>query len=146
MKKNIHEILDEFREAKTETAKRQVLVDNATPDFVAFLQLSFDPRVKFLVKEIPPYKPNNAPIGMGYTNMGNAVKKAYLFIDGHPKRNPDLMEDRQNKVLIQVLESLEAKEAELFVAMLKKSVKVPQLTKTLIEKTFPGIFEIKINV
>jgi hypothetical protein len=146
MKKNVYEILDEFQKAKSETDKRQILVNNATPDFVAFLQLAFDPRIKFVLKETPQYKPSNVPAGMGYTNMGNAIKKTYLFIDGHPRRSPNLTEEKTKELLINILEGLEAREAEMFVAMVHKKVKIPGLTKALLEKTFQGIFEVKINV
>jgi hypothetical protein len=137
LKKNVYEILDEFRNAKDERAKRQVLVDNATPDFVAFLQLSFNPHIKFTVKDIPKYNPSPMPPGMGYTNMGNAIGKTYLFIEGHPKR-PNLTDKKQTELLIQVLESLEAREAEVYTQMITKSVKVPKLDLKLLEKTFEG--------
>jgi hypothetical protein len=145
MKKNVYEILDEFKNAKTELEKRQVLVKNATPDFISFLQLSFSPSVKFSLNEAE-YKPSNMPAGMGYTNMGNAIKKSYLFIEGHPKRAPNLTVEKTKILLTQILESLEAREAELYIAMLKKSVKIPHLTPKLLEKTFPGIFESPIKL
>jgi len=145
MKKNIYEILDEFKAAKNETERRKVLVDNATPDLIAFLQLAFSPSVKFTIKEAA-YKPSNAPAGMGYTNMGNAIKKSYLFIEGHPKRAAALTEEKTKLLLTQILESLEAREAEMYVAMLKKQVKVPNLTLKLLEKTFPGFLETPIKL
>jgi hypothetical protein len=157
MKKNVYEILDEFKAAKSEDDKRRVLVRNATPDFVGFLQCAFDPRVKFVKFPLPTpvnakyggegeYRPDYAPAGMGYTNMGNAIKKAYLFIDGHPKRPPALTPEKTADLLIQILEGLEAREAEIYLLMIEKKVKVPALTKALIEKTFPNIFQIPVNV
>ena len=159
MKKNIYEILEEFKAAKTEDDKRRVLANNATPDFVGFLQCAFDPRVKFVKFPIPTpvatkyagegeYRPmnENIPAGMGYTNMANAIKKTYLFIDGHPKRPTTLTPEKTCDLLVQILESLESREAEMYIAMLQKKVKVPALTKALIEKTFPNIFQIPVNV
>lgn len=146
MKKNVYEILEEFKKAPGEIAKRQILVNNATPDFIAFLQLAFDPRVKFDVESIPKYNPSNMPAGMGYTNMGNALKKAYLFIENHPKRQAGLKPERREQILIQLLESLEGREADVFGQMLRKTLKVPYLTNKLLEKTFPGIFELPIRI
>jgi hypothetical protein len=117
MKKNLHEIFEEFDVAKGERAKRQILVDNATPDLIGFLQGTFDPRVKFIYNKdnLPKFKDLITPIGMGYTNMGNAVKKSYMFIEDHPKRAPTLSKEKMDEVLIQLLESLEPKEARLYI-------------------------------
>jgi len=145
MKKNVYEILDEFKAAKNEHDRRKVLVDNATPDFIAFLQLSFSPKIKFWVKEAK-YKPSNSPAGMGYTNMGNAIKKSYLFIEDHPKRNANLTEEKAKVLLTQILESLEAREAAVYLEMLNKKVKVPYLTLALLEKTFPGFLETPVKL
>ena len=152
MKKNVYEIFEDFKNAKSEREKKQVLVDNATPDFVGFLQCAFDPRVKFLKMEIPEagigaskYKPDMVPPGMGYTNMANAMKKTYLFIENHPKRNGDVKPERLKLLLIQILEGLEAREAEMYLAMISKQVKVPGLTPKLVKETFLGIFETPIQ-
>jgi hypothetical protein len=145
MTKNIYEIFDEFQKQKNETDRRKVLLKYHTPMLVTFLQLAFDPRIKFTVKEIPKYKPQGHLPGMGYSTMGPALKKAYLFIEGHPRR-PNLTPKKQDVLLIQLLEGLEDREAVAYSLMLQKKVDIPYLTPKLIEKTFQGIFDIKVNV
>lgn len=141
---NIYEIFDEFQKGKNEIERRQVLIKHKSQMLTTFLQLAFDPRVKFAIKEIPKYKPSGMPPGMGFTTTGPALKKSYLFIEGHPER-PVLTEERQEQLLVQILESLENREAVAYGLMLQKKVEIPYLTPKLIEKTFPNIFSIPIK-
>lgn len=147
MTKNIYEILQEFEQAKTERDKRLILVKNMTQTLVTFLQLAFRPDVHFTIKEIPKYKPSGMPPGMGYSNMGQALSKAYMFIENHPRRAPKLKgTKKEQNVLINILESLEDREAVMYSQMLLKKVKVKGLNLALLEKTFEGFSEVKIKV
>jgi hypothetical protein len=136
--KNIYEVLDEFKTAKTKQDRIGVLRKNDTWALKSVLQGVFHPDVKFNVK-IPEYKKEDVPPGMSYDHMTSALQRAYLFQEGNPRTPPALTEKRKIELLIQILESLEPKEAEVFANMLKKDLKTPYLTEALVNEAFDGL-------
>jgi hypothetical protein len=79
------------------------------------------------------------PAGMSYGHMTEALSRVYLFVKGNPRVSPDLTDKRKTEILIQILESLEEKEADVFAGMLKKDLNVPYLTPLLVNEAFPGL-------
>lgn len=136
--KNIYEVLNEFKAVKTKQERIDVLRKNDSWALKMVLQAIFHPNVKFNVK-IPDYNKIDVPPGMSYNHMTEALQRAYLFQEGHPKTPPALTDKRREEILIQLLESLEPPEAEVFANMLRKDLKVPYLTQALVNETFPGI-------
>ena len=57
----------------------------------------------------------------------------------NPRVPAGLTEKRKNEILIQILESLEEKEADVFIGVLKKDLKVPYLTEALVREAFPEL-------
>ena len=51
-------------------------------------------------------------------------------------------EKRKTEILIQILESLEEDEADVFAAMLTKKLKVPHLTPALVNEAFPDLLQL----
>jgi hypothetical protein len=47
--------------------------------------------------------------------------------------------EKMNQVLVQLLESFEPQEAQIFVNMLKKDLQVKYLTYNLVKETFPNL-------
>ncbi len=138
MRKNLYEIFDEITKAPDTAARMALLRQNETPALVEFLKGVYNPDVKFAVTSIPKYRPSDAPPGLGLTSMDMELKRAYLFQVEHPKKPRELSAKRQEQILIQVLESLEAREAELFGNMLLKKLDVPTMSRGLAEVAFPG--------
>lgn len=136
--KNIYEVLDDFRTAKTKQDRIAVLRKNDSWALKSVLQAVFHPNVKFNTK-VPDYKKEHVPPGMSYDHMTSALQRAYLFQEGNPRTPPALTEKRKTELLIQILESLEPKEAEVFCNMLKKDLKVPYLTEALVNEAFDGL-------
>ena len=136
--KNVYEVFDEFKAAKTKQDRIGVLRKNETWALKSVLQGAFHPDVKFNTK-IPEYKKEEVPPGMSYDHMTSALQRAYLFQEGNPRTPPALTDKRRTELLIQILESLEPKEAEVFVNMLKKDLKVPYLTEALVNEAFDGL-------
>lgn len=137
--KNIYEILNDFKDAKTKKDRIDVLRKNDNWALRNVLQGAFDKRVNFSVTEIPQYKTEEVPPGMSYNHMTYALSKAYLFMNNNPRTPAGLNPQRRDQLLIQILESLEVPEAEVFANMLKKDLKVPYLTEALINEAFPGL-------
>ncbi len=137
--KNIYEVFAEFEKAKTKEEKVYILRKNVTYALREVLRGSFNPNIRFFINEAPQYKPSDAPIGLGYSSIHQELGRAYLFELNNPKVPPTLTENRKKQILIQILETLEAKESEIFVNMLLKKQEVKGLTPAIVKEAFPDI-------
>ena len=137
--KNMYEILDQFKNVKTKQERIDVLRRNDNYALRNVLIGAFDPNIKFTVKKVPDYKKMDVPPGLSYSHMTEALSKVYLFVDGNERRPSGLTEKRETELLIQILESLEEKESEVFANMIRKDLKVPYLTSNIINEAFPGL-------
>jgi|694.fasta_scaffold00075_139 hypothetical protein len=137
--KNIYEVLDDFRNVKTKQDRIDVLRKNDSYALRNVLLGTFNPDIQYTVTEIPAFKREQMPAGMSYGHMTEALSRVYLFVKGNPRVSPDLTDKRKTEILIQILESLEEKEADVFAGMLKKDLNVPYLTPLLVNEAFPGL-------
>ena len=138
--KNIYEVFNEFKTAKNKKDRVQVLQKNDTWALRQVLVGAFHPNVDFTVAKIPEYKrDDDLPPGMAYNNMTQVLDKIYLFMKNNPRTPAGLTEKRKNELLIQILESLEPKEADVFMGVLMKDLKVPYLTEALVNEAFGGL-------
>lgn len=137
--KNIYEIFDEYERAKSIEDKIAILRFNSNYALKNVLKGTFDPDIKFVFNEIPPYKKSDAPAGLGYTSIHQELGRAYLFEKDNPRVDPNLTHQRKTEILIQILESLEAREAEIFANMLLKKQNVEGLTYMMVRETFPDL-------
>lgn len=137
--KNIYEVFDEFEAAPSRKDKVAVLQRNSTYALKSLLKGTFDPNVQFTVEKVPYYGPSDSPPGLGYTSIHQEIGRAYLFEANNPKVDPNLSPKRKEQLLIQMLESLEKREAEVFMNMLLKKQKVKGLTANIVKEAFPGL-------
>lgn len=138
--KRIFEVLDEVSKAKTKQAKIDILRNNASYALRTVLEGTYDPVVKFVFDKIPEYKKEvNVPAGMGYTSLDVELARFYLFVEGNPRVDPNLSLERKTHILIQMLEALEPREAEVLANMLMKNLHVKGLNADLVEEAFPGL-------
>ncbi len=136
--KNIYEVLNEFKTVKTKQERIGVLRKNESWALKSVLQGAFHPDIKFNTK-VPDYKKVDVPPGMSYDHMTSAMQRVYLFHEGNPKAPAGLTDKRRTELLIQILESLEPQEAEVFTNMLQKDLKIPYLTQGLVNEAFEGL-------
>lgn len=132
------EILQQFDAAETRKDKIVVLQKHDTARFRDFLVLAFKPEIEFDVA-IPKYKPSLNPAGLNELYIDGELSRMYRFIKDHPKRPSGFGGDRQEQILISVLEGLHKDEAELLINVLKKDLKVKYLTPALVREAYPGI-------
>ncbi len=137
---NIYEIFNEFEKANTRNEKIDVLRRHGNYALRSVLKGTFDPNVKFVIQNIPYYKPSDAPPGLGYTSINQELGRAYLFEENNPKVASNLSMKRREEILIQILESLEAKEAEVYMNMLLKKQRVEGMTTEIVKEAFPDLF------
>lgn len=140
--KNVYEVLNDFKNANTKAERLEVLRNNDTFAVRNVLMGAFDPRIMFTVDNVPEFKREKMPAGMSYSNMTIELGRTYLFIKDHPRTPAGLTEKRKTEILIQILESLEEEEADVFAAMITKKLKIPHLTPALINEAFPGLIQV----
>jgi hypothetical protein len=104
------------------------------------LKGTYDPNVKFTIDRVPLYKPSDAPIGLGYTNIHTELDRVYLFEVNNPRTSTNLSDKRKEQILIQMLEAMEKREAEVFMNMLLKKQKVKELNAEVVKEAFPNLF------
>lgn len=140
MQKNVYEVIDEVKATSSKKAAMEVLAKNMTPALKQVLRANYHPNIKFVITEIPNYKPDDSPPGMGLSNIPMEINRVYLFEENNPRVSPNLTLERKKQLLTQILESLEAREAQVFADMLLKRIKLKYLDKETIEEMFPDIF------
>lgn len=140
MIKNIHEVFEEIEAAPNKDVAKTILMYNMTAGLRGVLRANFHPGIKFVIDEIPSYKENDAPIGLGITSIHKEINRVYIFEQNNPRVDPNLTLERKKQILVQILEALEAKEAKVFADMIMKRIKVKHLNKKMIEEVFPEMF------
>lgn len=139
MNQNMYEIFRDFERAPDRAAKIAVLHKNYRPVLGDVLQGAFHPDIKFTIKSKPSYRRSDAPPGMGYSSMDIEMKRIYLFVEGSQKASKNLTDIRRQQLLIQILEALEASEADVFMNMMLKDLKVKGLTYKIVQEAFPDL-------
>jgi hypothetical protein len=138
--KNIYEVFDEFEEAKNKKARMSVIEKNLSKTLVDVLQLTFHPGVQWLIDEVPDnYKPSIETVpGLARCQLSTEMRKLYLFQKGNPTAE-NLTDRKQNELLIQLLESIEPREAEVVMGIFKKDQGVKGLTYEFVKEAFPDL-------
>ncbi len=137
--KLISEIFTEFKQRESREDKIAVLRFNQDWALRNLLKGTFDPNVQFVFDKAPDYRPSDAPDGFGHTTIAQELGRAYLFERNNPKVSPNLSQDRKEQLLIQILEALDATEAEVFMNMILKDQKVDGLTYEIVKEAFPDL-------
>jgi hypothetical protein len=136
MVKNMYEIFEEIQKCKTADEKVAVLKKNDRMTLRQVLSAGFDPAVKFSIKKIPDYVRNTSPVGMSESNIDMEMKKFYIFLEGNMNHYPPSKKELR---LREILETLEAREAEVVSNIILKNLKIYGLNKRIVKKAFPGL-------
>lgn len=137
--KRMFEIFEEYEKLDTHEQRIECLRKNDNYALRSVLQGAFDPKIEFTVESVPYYKPVQVPVGLSYSTIMQELKRVYLFVKGHPNVSPNLTENRKTQILIQILETLEPKEATVFMNMLLKNLKVKNLDESVVKEAFPDL-------
>ena len=137
----ISELLKGIGKARTRKEKKALLEKYRTNNILRFvLQGTFDPSIVWNIpKKMPPYKKDDAPIGLSETSLFTVMPKCSIFVKDHPKAN-GLKEKRVKELLTQILESMHPDESLVFIQMLKKKLKCKGLTEKLVLEVFPDLY------
>jgi hypothetical protein len=138
--KNVYEIFDEFEKAPSKEDKINILRSNATYALREVLRGTYHPNIQFVFEQVPQYKPGDSPPGLSYSSIHQELGRAYLFEKGNPRVSPNLDPKRREQLLIQILEVLEKREAEVFMNMLLKKQVVKGLDAKIVHEAFPDLW------
>ena len=138
----ISEIIGEFEKAKSRQAKKAVLEKYKGVEVLRHLLRGiFDPKVQWTITEQPDYvKDVETPEGAEPNTLYMEIANCSIFVKGHPA-SAKLKPQRMKELLIQILESLGASEASLYMQMLKKKSKIKGLTSKLVLEVFPNMYK-----
>lgn len=132
--KLVFEIFDEIESTRSINEKKEILMQHKRAGFLSVLLHMFDKNIKFLVKKIPPYRPSKAPLGLEDSHLERAMKDLrLLYVDSN------VSEERMTIILIQILESLNPKEAEILSKIITGKIKVSGLTERLVREVHPKL-------
>lgn len=138
--KQIYEVFDEFEQAKNKKERMAIIEKNLSPTLVKILELTFHPKYQWKVKELPEnYKvPTDMLPGITYDNMNSQLRRLYMFLEGDGTAE-QLTETRRNQLLIQMLESIEPREAEIILGIFQKDQQVKGLDYKFVKEAFPQL-------
>jgi hypothetical protein len=137
--KNIYEVFDEFEAVTTKKERMLVIEKNLSKTLVDVLQYTFHPVFNWKIKEMPEnYKIPDTKPGISRCQLSTEIRKLYLFQEGHPEAEK-LSPRKQNELLIQLLESIEPREAEVIIGIFKKDQGVKGLTYNFVKEAFPNL-------
>lgn len=139
MMKNLYEVFDEFEKAPTKQDKINVLRSNSSYALREVLRGTYNPNIEFTITNVPYYKPSDAPPGLGYSSIHQELSRAYIFEKNNPKVSSNLSDKRKEQILIQILECLEEREAQIYMNMLLKKQRVKGLTSNMVKEAFPDL-------
>lgn len=137
--KNIYEVFTELENTTSRKDRIDILRNNDSFALRNILKGTYDPNVNFAIKKVPLYKPSDAPPGLGYTSIHQELGRVYLFQTEHPRLPPNLSDSRREQILIQILEALEKREAEIFMNMILKKQIVQGLNVEIAKEAFPDL-------
>ena len=142
MRKNIYEILEAFERAENKVDRLYVLHTNDSLALRAVLQNTFHPNIQWFIKdakEIPIFKPTYAPAGLGFGTLATELRKFYLWREGNPNLSPKLTVEKRKTLLIETLELMEPKEADVLLRMMLKDLKIKHLTYDLVKEAWSDL-------
>ena len=137
--KNMYEVFDEFEQAPSKKSKMETIQRNLSQLLIQVLELTFHPKYQWLVDEMPEdYKVPDTKPGISLCQLSTEIRKLYLFQKGNPTAEA-LTDRKRHELLIQLLESLEPREAEVIIGIFKKDQGVKGLTYKFVKEAFPKL-------
>lgn len=138
--KNLYEVFDAFEEATTKKDRMAVIEKNLSKTLVDVLQLTYHPDYEWLIKEMPDnYKiPSDTLPGLSRTQLSTELRKLYLFRKGDATAEK-LTPQKRNELLLQILETLEPREAEVIIGIFGKDQGVKGLNYKFVKEAFPNL-------
>jgi hypothetical protein len=137
--KNMYEVFDEFELATNRKGKMDVIGKNLSKTLIQVLELAFHPKYEWLQHEVPSgYQIKTTPPGMGYAQLSVEIRKMYMFRKGDPTAEK-LTPHKRSQLLVEFLQNLEPREAEVVIGIFNKDLGVPGLDYRFVKEAFPHL-------
>ena len=132
--------IDDFEKAKSKKDRMGVIQQNLSQTLVKVLELTFHPQILWKVKELPDnYKiPTDMLPGLTYDSLNAQLRRLYMFREGDPTAE-SLTPRRREELLLQILESIEPREAEVILGIFQKDLGVKGLDYKFVKEAFPNL-------
>lgn len=138
--KALYEVFDDFEMAKNKKERMDIISKNLSQTLVDVLKLTYHPDFQWKVKELPEnYKvPTDMLPGITHDSLSRQLRRLYMFREGD-FTSEKLTESRRNELLIQMLESIEPREAEVLLGIFQKDLGVKGLDYKFVKEAFPNM-------
>jgi hypothetical protein len=137
--KNIYEVFDEFETAKTKQQRMDIIGKNLSKVLTEVLQLGFHPQPKWYFDEVPEgYVIKDVPAGMSYAKLSTEMRKLYMFQKGNETADK-LTDKKREQLLVELLQNLEPREAEVIMGIFRKDFGVKGLDYKFVKEAFPAM-------
>lgn len=138
--KYLYEVFDDFENAKNKKERMAVIGANLSQTLVDVLRMTYHPGFQWKVKELPEkYKiPSDMLPGITYDGLNQQLRRLYMFQEGNPTAEA-LDDKRRSEILLQILESLEPREAEIVLGIFQKDQHVKGLDYKFVKEAFPDL-------
>lgn len=138
--KPLYEIFDAFEECKTKKERMEVIEKNLSQTLVDVFKLTYHPQFQWKIKEMPDnYKvPTDMLPGITHDSLAHQLRRLYIFQVGNQTAE-SLTEKRRNELFIQMLESIEPREAEILLGIFQKDLGVKGLDYKFVKEAFPNL-------
>jgi hypothetical protein len=137
--KLLHELLEEAQHLPTRAERIELLKKYDGFALRTILQLAHNPKIELDFPEgAPPYKKSETPIGLQQARLKNIIGGLGSCVKGN-----NVSAVKKEQILIRLLESVDAKDAEIIIAAKDKVLHklYSKVTENLVEKTFPALLK-----
>jgi hypothetical protein len=139
MNKTFYEIFKEVHNAKKKAEKIAVLHHYSSASLKTILGYTYDPRIKWLLPEgIPPYTPLPDAADQE-AGLAAELRRIYLFVEGNSETQRNLKQTRREQIFIDMLESVDPRDAKVLIGMKEGKLPFNGLTRKLVAEAFPNI-------
>ena len=133
-----HETFEAVEASNNVKDRVKILQDNATFALKTILQVNFRDDITFDFPEgAPPYKKDEGAAGQQMQSIEKAIRQLKNIVSNNTRVN----KVKKEKILIQLLETVHHKDAEVLIAMKDKDLKslYKSLTMSTVKKAFPTL-------
>jgi hypothetical protein len=138
--KPMFEIFDDFELATSKKERMDIIQKNLSQTLVDVLKMAYHPSYQWHIDSMPEeYKiPTDTLPGLTFHQISTELRRLYMFQKGHPTADK-LTPKKRKELLIQLLESIEPREAEVVIGIFQKNLGVKGLNYKFVKEAFPQL-------
>lgn len=134
----VHEILEKVEKANTPQLKAQTLQRLSSFELKTYLQGLYNDKITFKLSNVVTYRKDEAPEG-----LHPAAPKPQFMKLSHVISSSAIPQKKKDSIFITILESINGRDSELIIGMVKKQpdAEYPSVTKEIATLAFPELFK-----